>query len=125
MAALQRAAGPLTQDQLRLLMGYNFVEETGDGKIAFAFETGVGPAVSTHGGMAVMGDDLTQLPFVMKLSHRTRRLISTNIAFALAVKATIFALAALGLATLWMAVVADVGASAVVILNGMRLRTAR
>jgi beta-RFAP synthase len=40
-------------------MGYNFVEETGDGKIAFAFETGVGPAVSTHGGMAVMGDDLT------------------------------------------------------------------
>jgi len=57
--AMNRAVGsPLTQDQLRLLMGYNFVEETGDGKIAYAFETGVGPAVSTHGGMAVMGDDL-------------------------------------------------------------------
>jgi beta-ribofuranosylaminobenzene 5'-phosphate synthase len=57
--AMNRAVGsPLTPDELRLLMGYNFVEETGDGKIAFAFETGVGPAVSTHGGMAVMGDDL-------------------------------------------------------------------
>jgi beta-RFAP synthase len=58
--AMNRAVGsPLTQDQLRLLMGNNFVEETGDGKIAFGFETGVGPAVSTHGGMAIMGDDLT------------------------------------------------------------------
>ncbi|HVN65487.1 MAG TPA: GHMP kinase [Methanomicrobiales archaeon] len=57
--AMNRAVGsPLTEDELRLLMGYNFVEETGEGKIAYAFETGVGPAVSTHGGMAVMGDDL-------------------------------------------------------------------
>ena len=57
--AMNRAVGsPLTQTELRLLMGYNFVEETGDGRVAFAFETGVGPAVSTHGGMAVMGDYL-------------------------------------------------------------------
>ncbi|HXW99459.1 MAG TPA: GHMP kinase [Methanomicrobiales archaeon] len=49
---------PLTQDELRLLMGNNFVEETADGNVTFAFETGVGPAVSTHGGMAVMGDEL-------------------------------------------------------------------
>jgi Cd2+/Zn2+-exporting ATPase len=42
--------------------------------------------------------------------------------FALAVKALVFALAALGVATLWMAIVADVGASMTVILNGMRLR---
>jgi beta-RFAP synthase len=60
LAAMNKAVGsPLSPDQLRLLMGYNFVEETGDGRIAFAFETGVGPAVSIHGGMAVMGDDLT------------------------------------------------------------------
>ncbi len=60
LTAMNHALGsPLTQDQLRLLMGYNFVEETGDGKIAFAFETGVGPAVSIYGGMAIMGDDLT------------------------------------------------------------------
>ena len=49
---------PLTNTQLRHLIGHNYVEETADGTIAFGFETGVGPAVSTHGGMAVMGDEL-------------------------------------------------------------------
>jgi beta-RFAP synthase len=50
---------PLTNDQLRKLIGHNYVEETADGNIAFGFETGVGPAVSTYGGMAVLGDELT------------------------------------------------------------------
>jgi beta-ribofuranosylaminobenzene 5'-phosphate synthase len=50
---------PLSPDQLRLIIGNNYVEETADGTIAFGFETGVGPAVSTHGGMAIMGDELT------------------------------------------------------------------
>jgi beta-ribofuranosylaminobenzene 5'-phosphate synthase len=58
--ALNEALGrPLTNGQLRKLIGHNYVEETADGNIAFGFETGVGPAVSTHGGMAVLGDDLT------------------------------------------------------------------
>ena len=70
----------------------------------------------------LMGDDLSQLPFVMWLSHKTRGIVTANIAFALAIKAAIFVLAAVGLATLWMAIAADVGASVAVILNGMRLR---
>lgn len=58
--ALNVAMGsPLTSDQLRVLLGNNFVEETEAGNVAFGFETGVGPAVSTYGGMAVMGDELT------------------------------------------------------------------
>jgi beta-ribofuranosylaminobenzene 5'-phosphate synthase len=58
--AMNEALGrPLTNDQLRKLIGHNYVEETADGNIAFGFETGVGPAVSTHGGMAVLGDELT------------------------------------------------------------------
>ncbi|HOB17897.1 MAG TPA: GHMP kinase [Candidatus Methanoculleus thermohydrogenotrophicum] len=65
--ALNTAVGsPLTSDQLRLLLGNNFVEETEAGNVAFGFETGVGPAASTYGGMAVMGDELTlvyQRPF--------------------------------------------------------------
>ncbi len=65
--ALNAAVGsPLSDDQLRLLLGYNYVEETAEGEIAFGFETGVGPSVSTYGGMAVMGDELTlvyQHPF--------------------------------------------------------------
>jgi Cd2+/Zn2+-exporting ATPase len=72
--------------------------------------------------VVLMGDDLTQLPFMVWLSRRTRRTVTANIAFALAVKAAIFVLAAAGLATLWMAIVADVGASLAVILNGLRLR---
>lgn len=68
--ALNEAVGsPLTNAQLRKLIGHNYVEETADGSIAFGFETGVGPAVSTFGGMAVMGDELTLVyhhPFAEK-----------------------------------------------------------
>ena len=57
--ALNEAVGsPLTNAELRKLVGHNYVEETADGNIAFGFETGVGPAASTYGGMAVMGDEL-------------------------------------------------------------------
>ncbi|NLB01229.1 MAG: GHMP kinase [Methanomicrobiales archaeon] len=57
--ALNVAVGsPLTPDELRQLLGCNFVEETAAGSVAFGFETGVGPAASTYGGMVVMGDEL-------------------------------------------------------------------
>jgi Cd2+/Zn2+-exporting ATPase len=72
--------------------------------------------------VVLMGDDLAQLPFIVGLSRKTREIVTANIAFALAVKVAVFALAAVGLATLWMAITADVGASVAVILNGMRLR---
>ena len=72
--------------------------------------------------VVLMGDDLTQLPFIVWLSRKTRDTVTMNIIFALAVKALVFGLAATGLASLWMAIVADVGASIAVILNGMRLR---
>ncbi|MBP2133866.1 beta-RFAP synthase [Methanomicrobium sp. W14] len=58
--AMNRAVGnPLTSEEIRLLIGCNYVEETTDGRIIRGFETGVGPAAATYGGMAVMGDDLT------------------------------------------------------------------
>mgnify|MGYP000038164833 CR=1 FL=1 len=72
--------------------------------------------------VVLMGDDLSQLPFIVHLSRKTKRVIAANIALALAVKVAVFVLAAAGLATLWMAIAADVGAAVVVILNGMRLR---
>ena len=72
--------------------------------------------------VVLMGDDLRQLPFIVRLSRSTRRTIRANIAFALAIKAAVFVLAVVGVATLWMAILADVGASLAVILNGMRLR---
>jgi beta-RFAP synthase len=57
--AMNEALGsPLSNTQIRHLIGHNYVEETADGTIAFGFETGVGPAVSSFGGMAILGDEL-------------------------------------------------------------------
>ncbi|MBN1431776.1 MAG: GHMP kinase [Methanomicrobiaceae archaeon] len=57
--AMNAATGlPLNQDQIRLLIGNNYVEETCEGQIIHGFETGVGPAAATYGGMAVLGDEL-------------------------------------------------------------------
>ncbi len=72
--------------------------------------------------VVLMSDDLARLPFVVWLSRKTKGVVMANIVFALVVKVIVFALAATGLATLWMAITADVGASVAVILNGMRLR---
>ena len=71
--------------------------------------------------IALMADELTRIPYAFRLSHATSRTIRANIVFALALKAIFLALAVAGVATLWMAVVADMGASLVVIANGMRL----
>jgi beta-RFAP synthase len=57
--ALNQAVGePLTREDLRYLLGYNYVEEMSDGNIAFGFETGVGPAATCYGGFVVLGDQL-------------------------------------------------------------------
>ncbi len=71
--------------------------------------------------IALMADDLTRLPWLVRHSRRTLRTIRTNIAFALGVKAAVFALALAGAATLWLAIAADMGASLLVIANGLRL----
>ncbi len=71
--------------------------------------------------VALMSDDLGKLPWLVRHSRRALAVIRQNVAFALGVKLAVFALAALGLATLWMAIAADMGASLLVIANGLRL----
>jgi Cd2+/Zn2+-exporting ATPase len=71
--------------------------------------------------VALMADDLGKLPFAVTLSQQARRIIRQNVALSLGIKAVFLALAIGGVATLWMAVFADVGASLIVTLNGMRL----
>jgi Cd2+/Zn2+-exporting ATPase len=71
--------------------------------------------------IALMADDLLRIPYAMRLSRATVRTIQINVAVSLGLKAIFLVLAGLGLATLWMAVVADMGASLLVIANGMRL----
>ena len=73
------------------------------------------------GDVALMADALDKLPFAIRLSRRTLNVVRQNIAFSLMLKGAFMALAIPGLATLWMAVFADMGASLIVTLNGMRL----
>ncbi len=72
--------------------------------------------------IALMADDLNQLPFTIQLSRKTLRIIQQNIAFSLAIKAAALLLVVPGWLTLWIAILADVGATLLVTLNGMRLR---
>jgi Cd2+/Zn2+-exporting ATPase len=71
--------------------------------------------------VALMGDDLTQLPYVVALSKQTHRVISENIGLSLGIKAVFLVGALFGLTGLWMAVLADMGTSLLVTFNGMRL----
>lgn len=75
--------------------------------------------------LVLMQDNLRRLPEAVKTSQRAHRAIRQNILFSLLVKGVILALAVAGLGSLWMAVFADVGASLLVTLNGMRLLRAR
>ncbi len=70
--------------------------------------------------IALMKDDLSRLPLLKRLSSRTAAIIKQNIFIALFLKAIFVALAIPGLATLWMAVFADMGASLIVVTNGLR-----
>lgn len=71
--------------------------------------------------VALMSDDLTKLPYAIRLGQRTLRIIKQNIMLSLLVKALFFVLIFSGHSTLWMAVLADTGTSLLVIANGMRL----
>ena len=71
--------------------------------------------------VALMRDDLSRIPAVIDLGRRTLRTVRANIALSLATKVVFFGLAVVGLSTLWMAVLADVGASLAVTLYSLRL----
>ncbi|MFK5950824.1 MAG: heavy metal translocating P-type ATPase [Methylococcales bacterium] len=75
--------------------------------------------------IALMGDDLSKLPWLINHSKRTLRIIRQNIVFALTLKAIVAVLAFAGLATLWEAIAADTGASLLVVANGLRLLKAK
>lgn len=71
--------------------------------------------------VALMRDDLRGVPEFIRVSRRTAAVLKQNIAVALGIKVIFFALALGGIASLWMAVVADMGASLIVVGNGLRV----
>ena len=71
--------------------------------------------------IALMSDDLLKIPFTIRLSKKSLAVIRQNIFIALVIKAVFLTAAAAGVATLWMAVFADMGASLIVIANSLKL----
>ncbi len=71
--------------------------------------------------IALMADDLKKLPFTIKLSRKTLAIIKQNIAFSIGVKLLALLLVIPGWLTLWIAIFADMGATLIVTLNGLRL----
>jgi len=75
--------------------------------------------------VALMSDDLSKLPWLIRHSRRTLRNIQQNIGFALGLKLVFIVLTLFGLATLWMAIAADTGATLLVVFNSLRLLSGR
>ena len=70
--------------------------------------------------VVLMDDDIRKIASVVRISRKTLTIVHQNIVFALAVKALVLILGALGMANMWEAVFADVGVSVIAILNSMR-----
>lgn len=70
--------------------------------------------------IVIMTDQLKKLPEMLRISRKTLRIVKENIIFALTIKFVILLLGALGIASMWFAVIADVGVSILAILNSMR-----
>lgn len=123
------------QAQIEALCARGMVGMVGDGlndapalasaDIGFAMAAlGSDTAIETA-DVALMDDDLRKIPAFVLLSRRTHAVLVQNIVIALGMKLVFLVFAMIGIGTMWMAVFADVGASLLVVANGLRLLQSR